>query len=142
MSNGVLCNFSCGETLFRNGVGRQLMSNNAWRRAYNQNRGSKCDWNNKARVTFKSCWCFLSTMPFFWRVSTHVIWRVMPVSIKNWCIINFAPLLDLTILTLVSNCLSTWLMNAFKSVYVSAFEFKGKTHTYLVWSSTIVRKYL
>lgn len=142
MSNCVLCNFSFGETLSKNGVGKQLISNDVWRIAYDQNRRGQCDWNNKARVTFKRCWCFLSTMSFCWGVSTHVVGWMMSVSLKNWCIINSAPLSNLTILNLVSNCLSTWLMNALKSVCVSTFEFKGKTHTYLVWSSTIVRKYL
>jgi len=62
--------------------------------------------------------------------------------LKKWLMINSAPLSERIALTFVSNCLSTDLIKPCKRDWVSALEDIGKTQTNLVWSSTIVRKYL
>lgn len=56
--------------------------------------------------------------------------------------INSTLLSDRIVLTFVSICLSTELTNPCKRDCVPALEDIGKTQTNLVWSSTIVRKYL
>ena len=55
---------------------------------------------------------------------------------------NSTPLSDRMVLTLVSNCLSTKTTNGFIWGCVLALDTIGKTQTYLVWSSTMVKKYL
>lgn len=80
--------------------------------------------------------------PIFWGVSTQVVWWIIPMAWKKWLMINLAPLSEQIALAFVSNFLSTDLTKPCKRDWVSALEDIGKTQTNLVWSSTIVRKYL
>lgn len=71
-----------------------------------QNIIGKWAWNLKARLTFRTCWCILSTSPFCWGVPVQEVWKTIPLWWKKSCIqLNSVPLSLWIILTAESNWL-------------------------------------
>jgi hypothetical protein len=102
----------------------------------------KFDWSMIALVVLRMCWCFLSTIPFCWGVSTQDLCYRIPFVLYQSFNINSGPLWLLIYLIVMWNWVSTLKIKYLIKELVSDLLFMEKIQVCLDLSSTIVKKYL